>query len=915
MGPKLGVSRCARHGAAVVLVAVLAGCDAGKVDPATANLITAAKQDADSFRIVDCKLPPQVRQLGQRMTFLTVPRVIKASAGECEIRGGEYIAYDRADLSTAIAFWQPQASEGDPKAQTYLGEIYERGIGGQKPDYESAALWYKRAAEQDYAPAQINLGQLYEQGLGVAKDQAAALNWYRKASGLGVTFVASADTAAEITSLRSQVSEQGAANAALQARLAEEQRQAERERAQRAREIASEQRERQELATARAQLERERSRLAEARREVLPDSPDLTAERESLDARAAELASLQTSLAEWQAQVGAREEHLAARERDQEIMAEELAGAKQQLSETEAALAERLATLGREQQAVVATGADRMRLEQMLAARQEELTRLGSLLAARQAEVAAREQQLAAAQAGMAERAQAENAKVILAVAQVKAQLDAQQAELVSERQQLALATQTLAERERAVAAKDSAAEQRLAELAARERELEAKEKGLGEREAQLAALDARIQDVSQQTKTQIAALAGMLDGPVTQVAAAGDATNEPVITLLDPSLDSRTRTGVPVVQVRSTQPTRTVVGKVTAPSRLVSLTVNDARLPPDEAGMFTVEIPLQRSVQTEVAIVAVDAAAGRGELRFVLQPADMAATTTVASIDQFVGEQPDLPALDTRGIDFGRYYALVIGNNGYRHLSKLEMAQNDARQVAKTLEDDYGFKVKLLLDATRYDILSALNDLRATLTEQDNLLIYYAGHGTLEERNQRGYWLPVDAEETNNANWISNVDITDMLNAMNAKRILVIADSCYSGTLTRSSQARLAAGMTSEARRAWVETVAKKRARVALTSGGLTPVLDAGGGGNSVFARALLDVLRNNKSVLNGEDIYREVTVRVTYAAGAAQFEQVPQYAPIRYAGHESGEFFLVPRQSKSTAGLPRGLSAADAG
>ena len=141
MGRKLGADWSARCGVAILFLAVLAACEPGKVDPATTNLINTAKQDADSFRIVDCKLPPQVRQLGQRATFLTAPRVIKASAGECEIRGGEYIAYDRADLSTAIAFWQPQAAEGDPKAQTYLGEIYERGIGGQKPDYESAALW------------------------------------------------------------------------------------------------------------------------------------------------------------------------------------------------------------------------------------------------------------------------------------------------------------------------------------------------------------------------------------------------------------------------------------------------------------------------------------------------------------------------------------------------------------------------------------------------------------------------------------------------------------------------------------------------------------------------------------------------------------------------------------------------------
>ena len=41
---------------------------------------------------------------------------------------------------------------------------------------------------------------------------------------------------------------------------------------------------------------------------------------------------------------------------------------------------------------------------------------------------------------------------------------------------------------------------------------------------------------------------------------------------------------------------------------------------------------------------------------------------------------------------------------------------------------------------------VSALNEFRGKLTEADNLLIYYAGHGTLEEKNQRGYWLPVDA-------------------------------------------------------------------------------------------------------------------------------------------------------------------------
>ncbi len=881
MGPRFGVNGLSGLGAAVLVVAGLAACDTGKVDPATSSLITAAKQDADSFRVVDCKLPPQVRQLGQRATFLTAQRVIKTSAGECEIRGGEYIAYDRADLATAISFWQPQAAGGDPKAQTYLGEIYERGLGGQPPDYESAALWYRRAAEQNYTPAQINLGQLYEQGRGVAKDEATALNWYRKASGLGVTFVASADTAAEITSLRSQVSEREAANAALSTRVSEEKRRADRAQAQRTQEVASADRERRELAAERARLEQERRELALAGSQATPAAPSSAADQARLSAREADLKALETKLSTWQAEVEQREQGVAAREGDQERMRTELAAARQQLAETETALAARRASLSREQAAVVQVGEDAAQREQLAASRQAELDRLAALLAARQAEVSAREAQLQAEQAGLTEQAAAESARVIQALAQVKSQLDEGQAQLAQQRQQLAAAAASL--------------EAKNQSIAAREQELQAKEQSLSEREAELTALDARIQEVSQAAKTQVAALVGLVGETDAVPAAAESRGQAPIITVLDPTLSGATRSGIPEVTVRGNLVTRTVVGKVEASSRVVALTVNDARQQPDEDGVFSAEVPLLSADATEVDIVAVDAAARRTQVRFLLRPSSPPPGSAVATAEQAGAAGPALPAVDARGIDFGQYHALVIGNNDYRSLSKLDTARNDAQEVAATLQRKYGFRVKLLLDADRYAILSALNDLRSTLTENDNLLIYYAGHGTLEEKNQRGYWLPVDAELDNNANWISNVDLTDILNAMNAKRVLVIADSCYSGTLTRSSQARLAAGMTAAARRSWVETISQKRARMALTSGGLAPVLDAGGGEHSIFAKALLDVLRDNRGLLDGDEIYREVTVRVSYAAKAVQFEQLPQYAPIKYAGHEAGEFFML--------------------
>ena len=127
-------------------------------------------------------------------------------------------------------------------------------------------------------------------------------------------------------------------------------------------------------------------------------------------------------------------------------------------------------------------------------------------------------------------------------------------------------------------------------------------------------------------------------------------------------------------------------------------------------------------------------------------------------------------------------------------------------------------FRVRLLVNATRYDMLAALNDMRERLTEKDNLLIYYAGHGELDERNQRGHWLPIDAEPNSTANWISNVAVTDVLNSMTVQQLLVVADSCYAGTLTRSSLGRLEGGLSESERLRLLSAMAHQRSRMVLT-------------------------------------------------------------------------------------------------
>ena len=109
--------------------------------------------------VVDCLLPGQIRQLGGKVTYVTARRAVKTSARDCEIRGGEYVAFDRANYATALKVWLPLAEGGDPAAQTYVGEIYEQGLGTQ-PDPATAATWYRKAADKGYSRAALNLGAL-----------------------------------------------------------------------------------------------------------------------------------------------------------------------------------------------------------------------------------------------------------------------------------------------------------------------------------------------------------------------------------------------------------------------------------------------------------------------------------------------------------------------------------------------------------------------------------------------------------------------------------------------------------------------------------------------------------------------------------------------------------------------------------
>jgi uncharacterized caspase-like protein len=180
---------------------------------------------------------------------------------------------------------------------------------------------------------------------------------------------------------------------------------------------------------------------------------------------------------------------------------------------------------------------------------------------------------------------------------------------------------------------------------------------------------------------------------------------------------------------------------------------------------------------------------------------------------------------------------------------------------------------------------------MRSQLGDQDNLLVYYAGHGVVDKETGRGYWLPVDAEADLPTNWVPTTDLTDVIKAMRAKHIMVVADSCYSGALVRSVNAGLRS-LKGDDVSTWVKRILQKRSRTVLSSGGLEPVMDGGGQGHSVFAKAFIDALRENADVMDGQALFASIRRPIVLNS-----DQTPEYSDIRQAGHDGGDFLFVRR------------------
>jgi len=239
-----------------------------------------------------------------------------------------------------------------------------------------------------------------------------------------------------------------------------------------------------------------------------------------------------------------------------------------------------------------------------------------------------------------------------------------------------------------------------------------------------------------------------------------------------------------------------------------------------------------------------------------------------------------------------GKYHAIIISENQYQDdkIKDLNEPKNDADKLTSILVSKYFFKqddIIRLVDPTRANILDAIEQKRKSLSVDDNLIIFYAGHGYWDEGLKMGYWLPSDAKKDSKSNWVSNTDLTLYLSAFESNHVLLVADACFSGGIFKT---RSIGDMDQGTKRLY-----ELKSRKAITSGNLKEVPD-----NSVFMKFFIKELEMNQNTfLTSDQLFAKIRPNILNNSSTE-----PLYGVIHNTGDEGGEFvFYNPSSTNAIA------------
>lgn len=862
--------------------------------------------------VVDCQLPGKLQKLGGMRSYLTPGRLARMSAVDCRARGGEYTVGDLSSGTLSIQRWMPLAEAGQPEAQYYVARIYANGMGGVASDPSRAADWYKRAADQNYSAAIQELGYLYEQGLGVEKNPVLALNLQRKAAGLGEELdyawkitAAEEEGARQVAALSEQLDASNAQLETLRAQLQDTTNAVFQARAQLARSESATLDLREQLATAKQSGSGDGSKLAALQSQLTAKESELSSAREKMSTLTTQLnerqAQLSSRMARSQASSMELNELLSDERAKNQALAARAAQADQRLLRSQQELTELRTQYRAEVEQLVA---EREEVEQAAAKSKDEAA---ALLAARERDLDRQKLRAASLEKALAEasRAQVDAAKAAAKSATVssEANVSALRSQLEEQQKQIKQREQEVASL-RALATKDRAALTREfdAQLAARTQELQTKQQRLTALSSETESLRNEVQRLNQQREKDSGGAADEAARARASLRMAQQKLNEQRERLDQLQTEKATEMAA-LAQARDELQRQLAANRQTSEMQIAFLRKDlEARQKDLEAKDTQIaslgERLHEQSKRFDEMVAQSVSSGGASGSNQILASAEARPSPGIGKLRSADSRPTTLQTslADLRTSSSGSYHAIVIGNSLYHYMESLDTPANDAKEIARLLSQRYGFKVQLLLDATREQIMVALHDAKRTLTPQDNLLIYYAGHGDVDATSGRAFWLGVEADRDTHAGWLEADHIRAKIKEMDAKHVLLVADSCFSGAITHPKTTTIGRGLNETRLRVqW-----NRRARMVLTSGEVTPVADSSGDANhSVFARYFIQVLRQNDNVMSGEMLSHELSDRMLaqpVQVGKNGQRQRPTYSTLQDANHDVGDFFFVP-------------------
>jgi len=345
-----------------------------------------------------------------------------------------------------------------------------------------------------------------------------------------------------------------------------------------------------------------------------------------------------------------------------------------------------------------------------------------------------------------------------------------------------------------------------------------------------------------------------------------------PVVVITEP--DVKLKRGFKVVKTKRIM----VRGKATDPDGIFEVLINGVDATVSANGNFYANVPLKFG-ENDLIVKATDIKQASSTKTFTITRK----SPDVKDDDIIVVDNDDKP-----NIGFGKYYALIIGVSDYGNNDLQDLAGHptkDATDLANILKTKYNFRqehVMLLNNSpTANQIKRGFANLRKKVTEKDNVLIFYAGHGDYDQDSETGNWLPSDANPEFFENVITNAELKVYIKQIKSKHTLLIADACFSGSILKKTRA----GNLNTAPKS-IKKNYELMSRKAMTSGTLKQVPN-----KSVFLKYLIKRLSDNKNkYITSMQLFNSLSTPV-----ANNSENLPQFGTVFGVGDEGGDFIFV--------------------